>query len=101
MTVSHLNSLNCDNYQFWVSLPYSFLENNFRVQVLAYLADKYQDLSVQLLQDLGITYMLFRMPSEDLHIAAKFHPGLSRLRESRCSALPSELFKVRTTILVE
>ncbi len=38
---------------------------------------------MQLLQDLGITYMLFRMPSEDLHIAAKFHPGLSRLSESR------------------
>ncbi len=28
--------------------------------------------------------MLFRMPSKDLHIAAKFDPGLSRLSESRC-----------------
>ena len=53
----HLNSLNRDNYQFWVSLLYIFLENNFR--------------------------MLFRMPSEDLHIAANFDPGLSRLSESR------------------
>ncbi len=33
----HLNSLNRDNYQFWVSLPYIFLENNFRVQVIAYI----------------------------------------------------------------
>ncbi len=28
--------------------------------------------------------MLFRMPPEDLHIAAKFDPVLSRLSESRC-----------------
>ncbi len=33
----HLNSLNRDNYQFWVSLPYIFWENNFRMQVIAYL----------------------------------------------------------------
>ena len=32
--------------------------------------------------------MLFRMPSEDLHIATKFDPGLSRLSESRCYAYP-------------
>ena len=28
--VPRLNSLNRDNYQFWVSLPYNFFENNFR-----------------------------------------------------------------------
>ncbi len=39
---------------------------------------------MQLLQDLGITYMLFRMLSEDLHIAVKFGPVSSRLSESRC-----------------
>ncbi len=60
LSTYHLNSLNRDNYQFWVSLPYIFLENNFRVHI-----------------------MLFTMPSEDLHIAAKFDPGLSRLSESR------------------
>ncbi len=51
----HLNSLNRDKYQFWVSLPYIFFYK-----------------------------MLFRIPSEDLHIAAKFDPILSRLSESRC-----------------
>ena len=29
-------------------------------------------------------YMLFRIPSEDLHTVAKFHLELSQFRESRC-----------------
>ncbi len=53
----HPNSLDRDNYLFLVSLANIFWENNF---------------------------MLFRTPSEDLHIAAKFVPVLSRLSESRC-----------------
>ena len=61
----HLNSLNYDNQQFLVSLPCNVLRNVFRNKKS------------------GITYMPFRMPSEDLHIATKFDPVLSRLSESR------------------
>ncbi len=44
----HLYLLNRDNYQFLVSLLYIFGENNFRMQVIAYFAGTYQDLSVHL-----------------------------------------------------
>ncbi len=70
----HLNSLNRDNQQFFVSLPCNILRNVLRNKKVVISSLKCEDLS----------YMLFRMPSEDLHIAAKFDPVLSRLSESRC-----------------